>query len=167
MRRLVWVLAYVAVLWTHLAVASLFPAQSAAPDVLLVGALLVGLLRGPLPGASAGIVLGMSGDIIAGRLMGLGGLTLALAGLIAGLASRRVFRENLLIIGVTSLVLSIGATLAYGIGARALGVGFGLVRAVWAVGLPVGLYSAFLVPVLYAISFRRFGAVAVSGSRDD
>ncbi len=161
----VWLLPllYLGTLWLHLTVASLFPAGSAAPDILLVAALAAGLIRGPLGGALAGLFFGLGGDLITGRLIGLGAISLAMAGATAGIISRRVFRENLLVLSLVALLLSNFQTFAYGLGARAFGVPFGLARALLAVGLPVGAYSAVLVPVVYALTYRRLG----TGDRPD
>lgn len=161
-----WVmpLLYLAALWLHLAVSSLFPAQSAAPDILLVATLAAGLLRGPQAGAIAGLAFGLGGDLITGRLIGLGALSLAMSGATAGVISRRVFRENLLVLALVSLLLSNLATVGYGVGAAAFGIRFSLARAIVAVGLPTGIYSAVLVPVLYTLTYRKLG---LSGRSDD
>lgn len=167
MRRWVWLPFYFGILWAHVALASLFSLRSAAPDLLLAGALLLGLLRGPVSGALAGLILGLSGDILAGRLVGLSSLSLALAGSAAGFVARRVFRENLAIVAATAFILSMVAALAYGLGAKALGVPFRLGPAMLAVGLPVALYSSALVPVIYAVTFRRLGLHGGDNARNE
>ena len=160
MRRWLWVAACLGVLAAHTAISSLFPVHSAAPDLLLVGTLVIGMLRGPVPGAASGLALGFAGDILAGRLIGLGALTIALSGAAAGLIARRVFRENLIAIAVTSFALGLAVTGAYGIGARWLGLSFSVGGALWAIGVPVGLYSALLVPLFYALAYQRLGLAA-------
>lgn len=150
-----WALFYVGALWLQLTVSSLFAAGAAAPDLLLVFTLALGFLRGPGTAASWGAVLGLSADVIAGRLIGLGGLSLAAAGLAAGLVAGRVFRENLIVLAATSFVLGLATAVVYGLGAKILGIGFNMWRAMIAVGLPAGVYGAILVPVVCRLGYRR------------
>jgi cell shape-determining protein MreD len=73
-----WLLAYLGAVWLQLTASSLFPAQSPVPDVLLACSLVVGFLRGPSAGALGGTALGLTMDLIVGRLIGLSALTLGL-----------------------------------------------------------------------------------------
>ncbi len=162
-----WLIAYVAAVWLDLAALSLFPAGSPAPSVFLVLTITAGLLRGPFAGMATGVVLGLTADLISGRLIGLGALTAAIVGALAGLVARRVFRENLTIVAAVSLLLSGLWSIAYSGGAWLFGVPFHPGRAFVAIGLPVGIYNSVLVPVLYALGFRRFGQLdpAAGGER--
>jgi len=150
-----WALAYVAAVWLQLTASSLFPPGRAAPDVFLVAVIAVGLMRGLGSGLAAGLLLGLTGDLIGGRLVGLGALTLAATGILAGLISRRVFRDNLLLVSAVALLLSVTDVGVYAVLGRALGARFDVLRALAAIGLPVGLYSAIAVPPVYALGFRR------------
>jgi cell shape-determining protein MreD len=106
------------------------------------------------PGVAAGLLLGLTGDLVVGRLVGLGALTLAMAGGLAGAITRRVFRDNLVVVGAIAAVLGMLTVTAYAALGWALGVRFNTWGAIVAIGAPVGLYCAVLVPLVYAIGFR-------------
>jgi rod shape-determining protein MreD len=161
-----WPIVYAAAVWLDLTASSLFPAGSPAPNVFLILTISAGLLRGPLAGIAVGGVLGLTGDLISGRLVGLGALTLAVMGVISGLVARRVFRENLVIVAAVSLLLSGLWSILYSGGAWLFGIPFHPGRAFVVIGIPVGIYSAVLTPALYALGFRRFGQYdPVAGER--
>jgi rod shape-determining protein MreD len=154
-----WVLAYIVAVWLDLTASSLFPAGSPAPNVFLIVTIAAGLLRGPLAGVATGVTLGLTADLISGRLVGLGALTVAIVGAVAGLIARRVFRENLLIVAAVALLLSGLWSLLYACGAWLYGTPFHPGRAFMAIGLPIGIYNSILVPALYSAGFRRFGQI--------
>jgi len=146
---------YCGAMFGQLTLSAVFGYQQTAPDLLLAVAITAGLLRGPLPGALWGGALGFGADIIAGRLIGLTAVALALTAAIAGLLARRVFRENLLVLSAIALLLGTASSAFYGAGAWMLGVRFDVIRSLTVVGVPVGLYSALLVPILYALAYKR------------
>lgn len=152
-----WMIAYVCAVWADLTASSLFPSGVAAPNVFLMLAITAGLLRGPHTGAATGAVLGLTADLISGRLIGLGGLTAAAIGAVAGLIARRVYRENLVVVAAVALLLSGLWSVLYAGGAWLMGIPFHAGRAFVVIGLPVGMYSSIVVPVLYALGFRRLG----------
>jgi len=149
-----WGIAYTCTVFLQLAVSSLFPPGQAAPDFFLVAAVALGLLRGAGPGLAAGLLLGLTGDLIGGRLVGLGALTLAFGGGLAGLITRRVFRDNLVVVSAIALVLALFTVAGYAVFGWALGVRFNTWRAIVAIGVPVGLYSSVFVPLVYATGFH-------------
>ncbi len=150
-----WALMYAATVWGQLALSAFFGPSQTAPDLLLAAAVTVGLLRGPLPGAACGLALGLSGDLLVGRLIGLGAIAIGIPGIIAGLVARRMFRENLVVLSAIAVVLGSLSSVVYALGAALMGVKFDLVRAILVVGLPVGIYNGVLVPVLFAVTHKR------------
>lgn len=155
MRWMGRVLLLTGVLWLHITMSAAAGAGGSGPDLLLVLAILAGLLQGPLAGAGYGFAAGLAGDILTGRLVGLGALSLAGSGLAAGVAARRVFRDNLAVLGAVAFVLALLSTAAHGLAAQALGVPVSVLRLVWGQGIARALYSAVLVPLAYAAARRR------------
>ena len=101
---------------------SVFPLRGVTPDLVLIAAISVGVLRGYLSGAAFGFAGGMLADILTGRLIGLGALILAAVGAAAGALGQRIESER---ISVVLLFNVAGAALYlsfYGAGAWAFGV---------------------------------------------
>jgi rod shape-determining protein MreD len=152
-----WGIVYAAAVGLQLTLSSFFGLYQPAPDVFLAVTVTVALLKGPVFGAGWGLLLGLSGDLISGRLIGLGALSLAIPGIIAGLLARRVFRENLLVLSAMAMLLGYISSLIYALGASVMGVRFDISRALLVIGVPVGLYGAVLVPLFYALAHKRLG----------
>lgn len=77
------------------------------PDLVAVTAIAVGLSWGPQAGLLAGSLGGLLMDINNSRFIGLLLLTRGAAGLIAGAATKRVFRENIFIVGALGFLLTV------------------------------------------------------------
>ncbi|MCL6451582.1 MAG: rod shape-determining protein MreD, partial [Acetobacteraceae bacterium] len=119
------------------------------PDLTLILAVLAGLVFGSRAGATVGACAGLLQDLHLGRYLGLAATGHMAAGFLAGLAERRLFKENLwvpLLAGGLATVVNEGVTLLLLrlVGTR-LAFGPALVRVV----LPSALYNALLTPVLY------------------
>jgi rod shape-determining protein MreD len=145
----------VGALWMQMMVSAALGHGRTPPDLLFVLAVVAGLVRGPLAGAGWGLALGLASDLVAGRLIGLGALSLAAPALVAGLLARRVYRENLLVLGAMAVGLALLSTLVYALGAGAMGLRFDLARSIAVVGTPRAASSAVLVPAAYALAYRR------------
>ncbi|MHB8757082.1 MAG: rod shape-determining protein MreD [Bacillota bacterium] len=119
------------------------------PDVILVIVVLVGLLYGPVQGATAGLFAGLLEDLFTGRLIGLFGLTRMLAGYLAGLVERRVYKEPFMVPMATSFVATVvSETLVYVIlrfFSLAPGYGGSLIHVIG----PAAIYNAVAAPILY------------------
>lgn len=152
-----WLVLYATLVWLQTSLSAFFGLFRAAPDIFLAATITMGLLRGPVAGAATGLLLGLSGDLVSGRLIGLGAVALAVPGIIAGLIARRVYRENLIVLAGLAAALAALSSAAYVAGASLLGVRLGFVRGMLVIGLPVALYTAVLVPVLYLVSQRKLG----------
>lgn len=101
---------------------SLFPLKGVVPDLVLVGVISVGLLRGPASGMSFGLAGGLLADILTGRLIGLGALIVGTIGLAAGALGTRLYGERLIITVLFTVVGSFIHLALYGAGAWAFGV---------------------------------------------
>jgi len=152
-----WLALYASLVWLQTSLSAFFGLFRAAPDIFLAVTITLGLLHGPVTGAATGLLLGLSGDLVSGRLIGLGALALAIPGIIAGLIARRVYRENLAVLAGLAAALATLSSAAYVAGASLLGIRLGFVRGMLVIGLPVALYTAVLVPVFYLVSQRRLG----------
>lgn len=66
-----------------------------APNLLQAVVVTFGLLFGPEVGAASGALAGILRDVAFGKYIGLSVISLGLVGWLAGLAERRVFKDNL------------------------------------------------------------------------
>ena len=74
----------------HGSVASLFRVGGVVPDIPFVAVAMLALRRGPEFGCVAGLVAGLLQDVTAGGLLGVQGLTKALAGFAVGASGARL-----------------------------------------------------------------------------
>jgi rod shape-determining protein MreD len=119
------------------------------PDLVLLVALAYGLLYGPEAGGRFGFVSGLLQDILLGKYVGVFALTRACAGYLAGLAERRFYKEQLLIlVGVTALASVLTDLLFMGL-MGAFGYPLRFTFSLRTVVLPAGLYNGLLSPLVY------------------
>ncbi|MHB9144084.1 MAG: rod shape-determining protein MreD [Symbiobacteriia bacterium] len=124
------------------------------PDVLLLLAIIYGLLYGPSRGAAVGFVGGLLQDLLMGRLIGMRALSKAITGGLAGLAEREVFKENLAMPFLLSLVGTVLAEAAVYLVLRVTGRPTPFVQAWKQVIVPEAIYNAVLSPFLYKLFYR-------------
>lgn len=125
----------------------------AKPDATGAVAVALGLLMGPLAGASGGFLGGLCIDLINSRFIGLYALTRALMGLTGGLATGKVFKENLLMTGAIGFFATIGVEL---VGAMLIswnGVDFDVTASLSVAGI-AALCSLVLTPVVFYMIWR-------------
>lgn len=151
--------------------AAFFPSLAilgAHPDLVTLLVILFGLYWGPSTGALLGAVGGIAVDLLTGHLVGLGAVTRALVGWLAGLTGERFFSENFLVPVLAVLVGTIveqflfflGAAI-YGVSGRASG---GLFLAAAATGWYGALLAVPLVPAVLALT-RRHDPILEGASR--
>lgn len=90
-------------------------------DLLLVIVVLGGLYGGSRKGLAAGLVCGAAQDFLGGMYPGLHLITKALAGLMAGTAEHRFFRDNPLLPAICFALATIFQNLSYGVGGMLIG----------------------------------------------
>lgn len=79
------------------------------PNLLIIFIIAFALLRGNVEGAVIGFFIGLSQDIVAGRMIGFYALLGLYLGFIIGSLNKRLYRENLLVVIFFTLV----STIAY------------------------------------------------------
>ncbi|MCL5676758.1 MAG: rod shape-determining protein MreD [Firmicutes bacterium] len=124
------------------------------PDLLLLLAVIYGLLYGTARGAAVGFLGGFLQDLLTGRLLGMHALSKAVAGGLAGLAEREIFKENLampFLLTMVGTVLSelIVYSILYAVGRHAP-----FVLAWKRVIVPEAIYNAVIAPFLYRLLYR-------------
>jgi rod shape-determining protein MreD len=77
------------------------------PNLLIVFIICVALLRGNIEGSVIGFFIGLSQDIISGKVLGFYTMLGLYLGLIIGSVNKRLYRENLLVIIFFTFVSSI------------------------------------------------------------
>lgn len=125
----------------------------AAPDAVGALATSLGMLYGPGAGFFAGAAGGIYMDLLGSRFIGLLGLTRGLMGFAAGLAARRVFKENLLMTGLVGFVTAFSADMLGALVIRGLGVPFDVLR-FSRVAFAAGCLNMVATPVAFYVLWR-------------
>jgi len=130
------------------------PVAGAYPDLTVLAAGLIGLLRGRRWGAGVGFALGTLADVQAGWLLGAHGVSAALGGFLAGWASEKVFRDSVLVPVTVVAGVSVVCHLAYTAIANAFGLYFPWRLGLLEMALPTAAYNAFLAALLWPLCLR-------------
>lgn len=77
------------------------------PNLMIVFIISVALLRGNIEGAIIGFSMGLSQDIVSGKLLGFYALLGLLLGLIVGSVNKRLYRENFFVILFFTFISSV------------------------------------------------------------
>ncbi len=125
----------------------------AKPDAIGAVAVALGLLMGPIVGASGGFLGGLVIDLINSRFVGLFALTRAIMGLAGGLATGKVFKENLLMTGAIGFFSTMAVEFAGAVIISLNGVDFDT-RAFANVAGISALCSLFMTPVVFYMIWR-------------
>ncbi len=119
------------------------------PDLVLLTTLACGLLYGPATAARVGLAGGLLQDMLLGKYVGVFALTRMTVGYLAGVAERRLYRENVLIlIAVAGLASALTDLMFIGL-LRGFGYPVSPVSDARAVVLPAALYNGLLAPFVY------------------
>lgn len=127
------------------------------PDLILVFIATVGMVSGPLAAGSVGLVTGFCIDAITGRFVGLGAISKAVAGVVAGALGQRVFKENALVKIASIFLTAVVDGVVYFLGAQAFGFRFDLQQSLFKVLLPGAWYTAAAALLLYPLFTRVWG----------
>ncbi|BAS28617.1 rod shape-determining protein MreD [Limnochorda pilosa] len=148
-----------------------FPAFAffgARPDLVTLLVVLFGLLWGPRSGAALGFAGGMALDLLTGYLVGLGALSRAVVGGLAGLAGERFFSENFLVPILSVLVGTLLEQALFVLGAWIYGLSgpwnAGFLLAAAATAWYGALLAVPILPGILALT-RRHGPVLEGQTR--
>lgn len=118
------------------------------PELILLTALLFAMLEGPISGGIFGFIGGLLQDLLTGRFLGLGALTVMGAAFTIGFLSRRLYKENLMVRFSTILVGTWVGQILYLLGQAAFGLstvwGFYTWKTILITGVLNGLLSIIL-----------------------
>lgn len=122
------------------------------PNLILVYTVCSSILEGSTGGALIGLFAGLTQDIVSGKVMGFYAILGMYLGAISGLASKRLYKDNYIVVFLFTFILTIvyesGVYLLSGFGSLRSGLLFGLKRIV----LPEALYnSAFSILIYYLL----------------
>jgi rod shape-determining protein MreD len=139
----------------QIAVMPQFKLFGVQPDLILVVAVVVAVLEGPVEGAIVGFCGGMLEDIVSPQVMGVGAFSKAVAAFLAGVLKEffmtySILLPVLLVFIVTILELSVNQLTLLMLGQEGLPP-FNVIGLV----LPAALYNVLAVLVVYPV-MRRF-----------
>ncbi len=147
-RYIVMAVLFVLALALQSTVFNFLPLAGVKPDFVLLLTVYFAFTNGPGKGALMGLALGLLEDFYIGRYIGMNGLALLAAGLLAGWFETKLYKENLLIALIVVFVTSAfsqGIVLFSGLAAGLnWDTGSGL-NIIW----PLALYNTCLVPFTY------------------
>ena len=139
------------VLLLYVLQASLLPLiafHGASADFLLLFAVSFGFIRGMRLGVLAGFLAGLLQDLLSGTFLGMNTLTKMLAGLIAGALSDRVFKEQMFLPVVSSVIAAVANYFLLAVLMLLLGYRFNLLENAEYILLPLIVYQlVFSYPV--------------------
>lgn len=126
------------------------------PNLTLVVVYAAGLRYGMSFGALLGLLAGLILDVVAGRMVGLSGVSSAVAGFAAGWIGERLLRGNPLIPVAVAFASSMLGGATYLLAARAFGMDFPIIDSVSRTILPGAWYDALAMAMLYPLITRLF-----------
>ena len=122
--------------------------HGASADFLLLFAVSFGFIRGMRLGVLAGFLAGLLQDLLSGTFLGMNTLTKMLAGLIAGALSDRVFKEQMFLPVVSSVIAAVANYFLLAVLMLLLGYRFNLLENAEYILLPLIVYQlVFSYPV--------------------
>ena len=107
MKTIVWGLFVTLLVAVQSTLVPLLAIGGIKPDILLVITVSAGLLCGKETGVGIGFCGGLLQDLLSGNLFGLNTFTKMTIGYLAGLAERKVFKENILLPVAAMIVASL------------------------------------------------------------
>src|SRR5256885_2521658 len=133
------------------------------PDLMLVGVICIGLVRGPSSGATAGFASGMLRDLLLDAPTGLSALPYVTVGYLVGAIRPYVQSSSVAVPLIGVFTGSVVGTAFYTMLALLLGVPAQPVDRVVQVIVLTGLYNTLLVPFAYPVVRRVAGGAQGAG----
>ena len=128
--------------------------HGASADFLLLFAVSFGFIRGMRLGVLAGFLAGLLQDLLSGTFLGMNTLTKMLAGLIAGALSDRVFKEQMFLPVVSSVVAAVASYFILALLMLLLGYRFNLIENAQYMLVPFILYQLVFSYPVHALTRR-------------
>lgn len=153
-RNVVLVLLYAAAFFLQYGVLNNLGWGVFRPQLLLFFPVFAGVLRGSRYGLLHGFISGLLQDVVIGRFIGLNMLVWALVGLLCGVFTRGLFKENYLVAILSVLGSWAAACLMYALLAGALSGDFFSMSRISQIILGGALVDCFLAPVIYVPVYR-------------
>jgi rod shape-determining protein MreD len=124
------------------------------PNFLLLAAVTLAMVQGPMTGCAAGFACGVLFDLLGSGPVGPMAIVLAATGYIAGLLARNLFAEGWLLPLSVLALASLGAELAYALLLTLLGTPVPFLRAVFTLVIPGAVYNTALALLAYPFLAR-------------
>lgn len=124
------------------------------PNFLLLAAVTLALVEGPVVGAIAGFSCGLLFDLLGSGPVGPMAIVLCVVGYLAGSLASNLFAEGWLLPLTVFAVASFAAELAYAIFLVVLGADVSLLTVLWRVVLPSAVYNTTLALLAYPFLAR-------------
>ena len=124
------------------------------PQLLLFFPVFAGVLRGSYHGFCHGLVCGLLQDMLIGRFIGLNLLVWALVGVLCGMFTRGLFKENYLVAIVSVLGSWAVGCMVYALLAGMLSGDFFSMSRISQIILGGALANCFLAPIIYVPVYR-------------
>jgi rod shape-determining protein MreD len=141
--------------------------KGAVPDLTLFFVIFTGLLKTPLWGLGAGVLIGFIQDLLSGKYIGLNILAKGAAGFIVPYFCLKFYKDNYLI----PLISVLAGTLIYGavyiVGANIVGLRLPFLPSIWQIYLPKSLFNVILTPFLYVGVYLYFIQYAPKSKEND
>ena len=128
--------------------------HGASVDFLLLFAVSFGFIRGMRLGVLTGFLVGLLQDLLTGTFFGMNILTKMLASFIAGLLSDRVFKEQMFLPVVSSVVAAVASYFILALLMLLLGYRFNLIENAQYMLVPFILYQLVFSYPVHAITRR-------------
>jgi len=119
------------------------------PELILLAALLYAMLEGPTSGGLFGFAGGLLQDLLIGRFLGLGAVTVMATAFGVGFLSRRLYKENLVVRFSTVLVATWAGQILYLLGQAAFGAAVVWDYFTWRTILATGILNGLLGLIVY------------------
>ena len=127
---------------------------SLKPDLVLITAISYGLLKGPWYGAGLGLAAGLTADLFSGGVLGIGALSRMIAGFLAGLLEKAIFKDNLLVPALSLLAGTVVAEAIFLLVHSALAWHFGSILYLIPRLLAISILNALIAPLVYRQFYR-------------
>lgn len=136
---------------------TVFPHLSVAgvkPDLVLIVVIFFSLLNGSRAGGILGFCAGLFEDLLIGRVIGINALAKMGTGLLVGLIEKKVYRENVVVPIMVTAAGSIICQIFFLLLAQFVPANIPFWNGLLYVGIPVAIYNACLVPIIYGKFYR-------------